>query len=328
MADLNEIIAGAMGESQGGDEDESSVEVQEPEVTIEAAVEEPAADVEKAKTPEPDEIAKLLEEHGVQRGKGVRENLFKYTKVRKILDNQKKKLSDAHTVELTRTQGENQALRQQMEAFQRADQLAGSDADRYMELLSTIHPQYKRFLQNPASAVEKPKQEAAPDLSDMPKPDSPDGYTDEGLKKLMAWSAKQAEASLLPKFREELDKRFKPIDDGKKAYELRQQTAGQIQGQVRAARERWGALLDTNEAAILKILETDPKISFEGAVETVLIPLLLADKSKIRGEVLEELKASKKAASASGGTSTASAEPNRPRSTEDIIKDTLAAIPR
>lgn len=341
--DLNEIIAGTLGDA-GGDEPESDTTEaldQEDPAEEAAAVEEPVADpaaavVEKPKEAEPDEVAKLLDEHGVKRGKGVRENLIAYSRVRKILENQRAKLAEGHTAELTKTQQEMATLRAQVEKMNAHDELVKNNPDRYMEMLGFLHPKYKEFLRNPAAAApaEKPKAESPLDLSDMPKADSADGYTEAGLQKLVSYLATKskaaAEADLLPKFQAEIDKRFKPFDDAKKAREYQaefeKQQGPKVQAQLAAARKQWGPLMDTHQEEILKVFNADKDLSFEAAIATVLLPHITPDRNKMREKILEELKAKPREATPSGGTATVAAEPNRAKTTEEIIKDSLAAL--
>jgi len=327
MPDLNDVIAGALAESSEEPEVQegaAEVETAAPEAAVETVAEVPAVAAKEESGV--DDIDKLLEEHGLKRGKGVKENLIPYTRVKKMVGNQIKKLTDTHTGELSKRDSEIQSARARLADYDRHDKLVKEDADRYMELLSTLHPQYKRFLQNPAAVVPEARKSDAADFGDMPKPADPSGYTEAELQKLMLWSISKAEANLTPKIEARLNERFKPFDDVTKARELLQQEAPKIREQINDARDRWGAMLDTHQKEILTALAEHPKKSFEAVVAMVLVPKLKGDRDTIRKEVLEEAKAASKGVTPSGGgAGIVKAEPSRPKTSEEVIAEVLAA---
>jgi hypothetical protein len=337
----------------------------EPEVKGEAeeSIEVPSpAQPEASKgTPEPeDEFSKLA---GMPKiGVGGRENRIPYSRVQQITKTAVNKLAetvlgrklekgeDAHKLvtDFAGTVAERDtkiaAYEERIKTVDNFEQIMENDANRFLNMLSGL-PAYKEFFEFVNGAIDarnngtQPQQQQAateppadPD-ADMPQPDQmlDDGssvYSLEGLKSLLKWQAGQTEARLNSAYETKLkviEDRYNPMATDWQEYQRRAAAAPVIRRQMEEAKT-W-ALWDESEEEILQVLQKNPAISLEGAYREVVFPKLIADRNKVRQEVIQEVKKAPVASSMPNRAATKPSAPSAgPRTLEDIIKESIQTI--
>jgi hypothetical protein len=337
----------------------------EPEVggEAEASLEVPSPATSEAPTtpPEPeDEFAKLA---GMPKmGVGGRENRIPYSRVQQITKTAVNKLAetvlgrklekgeDAHKLVKgymdTATERETKITEYEtrLKTVDEFENIMETDPNRFLNMLSGL-PTYKEFFDFVNSAIDarnsgvtQPQQTAAPEPpadpdADMPQPDEllPDGssvYSLDGLKSLLKWQAGQTEARLNSTYEAKLkaiEDRYGPMANDWQEYQRKEAVRPMIRKQMEEAKT-W-AMWDESEEEVLQVLQKNPNISLEGAYREVVFPKLIADRNKVRQEVIQEVK---KAPVASSMPSRAATKPvatsGGPRSLEDIIKESISTI--
>jgi hypothetical protein len=147
---------------------------------------------------------------------------------------------------------------------------------------------------------------------------------------LLAWSAQDTESRVAAKYEtkfRELEDRFAPVASHWQAQQRLAAVQPIIQKKLEEART-W-PLFNESENAILATLQSDKSISLEAAYHKVVMPKLVAERNKVRQEVLAEVK---KAPTATSVTARATTKPNAPttegRSLEDISKAQVETLKR
>jgi hypothetical protein len=291
-----------------------------------------------------------------------RENRIPYSRVKKITQNavneiaetalgrklaQGEKAADvvkAHVAKFPELEAKTKAYEGQIQTYQNFENIMVNDAERHLQMLSTL-PAYKKFfaaveqafsrLEQQGPAQTTPAQEAVSD--DMPQPDQTlsDGskvYSMEGLKALLGWQAKQVEARVT----KQVQTRYEPIERNWQIQQRIEQVRPIVEKQIADART-WEKF-NENEDEIVKVLQANPQISLETAYHHVVDPKikagwdterskLVADRNKIREEVLAELKAAPKATSApTAAGRTPTSVSTGPRSLESIIAEQIKTL--
>ena len=212
-----------------------------------------------------------------------------------------------------------------LEQVQRFEHVLENDAQTTLKMLAE-HPTYKPFFdyvrQLEAGAAGTKNTPADP-YGDMPMPDSPlaDGtmvYSLEGLKARDAWQAKQIEDRISKQF----EQRYAPIEQDYRAQRQLAEMKPKIEKMISEART-W-TLFSENEDEITQVLQSNPSISLEGAYRQVVIPKLVADRSKMKEQVIGEIRK----APASTAVPTRASKPvaeQGPRSIEAIISAEIEA---
>lgn len=296
----------------------------EPTEATSDAVPSPAA------KPEPDDFEKKF---GIPASSSSgRENRIPYSRVKKITE---KAVTDAKTdwsksLETTHVPVERyQEIEAKVKDYEgrltkvaEFENIMMNDQARFLEMLAGI-PAYRQIFSQLVQGQTQPQQNA-PVQDDMPQPDTrlSDGsmvYSMEGLKALNAWNRAQARKEVL----DEVGKRFGPIENEWKAQQRIQAVLPAVQSQIETAR-KW-PLFNENEGDIVKALQENEKLSLEGAYNKVVVPKLIANRNKIREDVLAELKkAPVRSTSVPSGQTKASPVASREsRSLEDIIAGSL-----
>ena len=321
-------------------EDTGAEVVAEPVETIVETV------VEEIKTPaEVDELAAELEALGINAPKeGERENRLPYSRVKKIIANSRKKLLEAHTTDLKTRDDKYTAAEKRLKDFDAADNLLRTDPAKYLEMLAVLNPAYKQYAsgQQQQQQVVKPA-EVKPDPAPGPDAtfaDGSKGYSAEGLEKLREWDRRQAvnEAQKL------FDARLAPIEQANKtreeqqrAYEYKQAQIPVIRGQIATASKTWGKAFDDDYAKqgegksdILKYMQANPDVPFDTCVAAVLVPKIQANRDTMRGDLLKEINARPKAAVKTpvAAVKAGAVDPNEIRTTEDVIRESIAGLKR
>jgi hypothetical protein len=271
--------------------------------------------------PESDDIESIQGELTDSMGR-KRENRIPYSKVQKILENARKKVQAEwegklkdHTDKLSAAEAEIRSMAQVAEIMQ-------TNPDGFLQMLSQHNPAYSKFI----SA--SPKPDAPKASTDMPQPDIrlSDGtstYSMEGLQQLMQWQAAQVE--------KQVSERYAPIEQyvGQLQEQQRQQTihtqaAERVQKVIEDARS-WPGFTD-NESEILKELQSDPKISLDGAYRKVVFTKLQTDRNKLREDVLKEINSQPRTTSAPVTPSAATPHGGGPRTTEQVAWEALRKV--
>lgn len=279
--------------------------------------------------PEPDALTKELDELGLKAPKaGERENRLPYSRVKKIVENARKKLVDSHTSTLAATTKQLTAAQARNTQMDNVDRLIVNDPDRYISELARIHPNlYGKFLKPAVAEVAPPVIADKPPGPDAKFPDGSEGYSPEGLEKLREWDRAQAVKAAVAETEKIYTKRFGPIEQQWKTQQVLNEKLPVVRGQIAEARATWGDLFTKNENEITQYLREHPAVAFGQAVAAVLVPKAQSQRDAMRAEILKEINARPKAVSRVPASSVAASktDPAAPRSTEQVIADAVAA---
>jgi hypothetical protein len=297
--------------------------------------------VEKDEKPVVDdrsEAEKLLEAEGIKAPKeGERENRIPYHRQVKIFGNALKKVEARHTAALSEVTAKVAAQDAELVNFRRADSLATKDPDKYMEVLGTINPAFKAYTKAGAAAAEgKPAAgvAAASELGPKPGPDIKyaDGstaFSPEQLEKRDEWLIQNAVLKAKDAAEAAAEAKYGPIAKEFATSREGQERHNRILGVIQAEQQHWGEDFpkpgSAEEKAVNEALKADPKLSLRGAIHKVVMGNLKASKTKVREDVLKEINGRKGAAQAAPAAKKVVANPDEVRSTEDVIRESLAA---
>lgn len=343
MSDLTETIEDAITDAEIPAEpvDETPEAVEATPVEDVASVEDaPATDevASPAAQTEKDEFEKKFGIPGMSAS--GRENRIPYSRVKKISE---KAAADAVAAkvkefepQLAERDTKIQDYEGRLQKVAEFEQVMVSDVDAFTGMLRQL-PNWKPFFDKVDAALSGQPQaqtEAATPISDdMPQPNQElsDGtmvYSMDGLKALNEWNRAQARKETLA----EVDKKFGPMakewDDHRVAQDRMNAFIPQVRQQIADART-W-PLFNEHEAEIVKALQDNQKISLEGAYRQVVYPKLVADRGKMREEILREVQKAPRATAvtAPASKSTAQVAPTGPRSTEDVIMEAIQGLKR
>jgi hypothetical protein len=269
-----------------------------------------------------------------------RENRIPYSRVKKISE---KAAADAVAAKVKEFEPQLAEFKTKVDDYEgrlqkvaEFEQVMVSDPDQFLQMLSQL-PVYKPFFDKLNAALSGPAaQEVAPASNvpvtdDMPTPDQQlsDGtmvYSMDGLKALNAWNRAQARKETLT----EVDKQFGPMAKEWQAHKAAQERMNtiipQVQQQITDART-W-PLFNEHETEIVKALQDNQKLSLEGAYRQIVYPKLVADRGKMREEILREVQKAPRATAVTSpaSKSTASVTPTGPRALEDVIGDAIKTL--
>lgn len=278
---------------------------------------------------------------------GGKENRIPYSRVRKIIeknekdtrDKAKKELEAEWTPKLTEATQKVQAYEQRLAQVGQFEQILENDPKQFLQMLSQV-PAYKGFFdyigqlskagQATPAGGGVPATSGAPVEADdpMPKPDAkyPDGsigYSEEGLEKYMQWRERQIEKRLSGRVEQQLQHIQQQVQPLARNYQTEQYIAKlmpQIQSQVEEMR-KWPLFVE-NEAEIVKVLGQNPRISPERAYQMVVHPKMMADRDRIRQEVMAEVQKATPVPSTSVPSRQVRPGPQKagPQTLEDIIR--------
>lgn len=301
-----------------------------------------AAKVEQ--TPKPDEeMIKELASYGIHPPKpGQREGVFRWSKVQKVLENTRKKAAEKYEKDIRERDERIRQHEMRAKNEEAANRLIATDAQRYLEVLSTLHPEYKRFLPS-AAAETKPKVEVSP-KTEPPPPDAQFadgslGYSPEGLDKLMQWHHNEAKREAMEAVKQEYETRFGPMEkDWKQSLEARaadrhlQEAIPIVRDQIANAKKVWGSMFKSkftgdaeDDPEIVKALADHPDWSFEACVSSVLAPRMQTSRQTMREELLDEIHKAPAAASRSVPGTGGGGGKGAARTTTDIVTEAVRA---
>lgn len=203
------------------------------------------------------------------------------------------------------------------------ESLLAEDTDAHIRTIAQVNPRFARYLQQ----QQQQAQPATPDdfpQPDLPLPDGSATYTIKGLREqVFPWMLQQARAAA----KAEAEAALKPLTEREQAAREHDARLTHVRGQMDTARG-WDNWTDY-EGDVLKKLQADsqaaaaagkrPQMSLREAYLEVKAERLSADRNKVRGEVLEEMKTAPKGTSVSRGGAESVKEPG-PLSTRDIAR--------
>jgi hypothetical protein len=334
-------------ETADDDADEADADDTEtPDETVEDPdVEEAARAAEAAKAV--DEFDKLLDELGFRAPKkGQKVNRMPLDRVRARMKTALKKYAatrDTGVTELNSKIAAHQARIDEMdrvEALLKASDTDPANARKYVELLAGFHPAFKAFLaepQAPALTADAEVQAAIQKLGPKPGPDvdykdGTFGYSPAQMEKREQWLSDVAEIRAEARAVKRMDARLTPIEQERRAATQREQDAPRIAAQIDARRKMWGPhfIADEKKGAngseILAYQRTH-KCSFDEATAAVILPKLIADRTKMRQDLLKELsgKRRKVAKTAPQATRRTPGKPG-PQSNTDVVHAKLKKL--
>lgn len=352
--DLETVISNSVADARESgdlpdavsDDGDTSTEVveetpAETPVVEEKVVPEPvAAVVEGDKPVVPAKVEEKAEDEdlGPAQDKRGRENRIPYSRVQKITAKAETRGRDAAKAEYEPKIAEFTTKVSDYET--RLNEVAGvehimfNDQPRFLQILQTI-PGYAELLSGKVAPAQTPVDPA----SEKPKPDVDLGegkwtYSPEGVEKLTAWTAAQAEKRLLD--------RFKPLQDQFDAEQHTRAMKPVIDAHLNEAAQ-WEGFLE-HQDEILKALQADsaqaerthtrPKLSMERAYLQVIVPKLKkavedgkADEAKLRTKILAELaKAPVSTGTAPIARKQVAADDGKPKDLESVIKASIKGI--
>ena len=228
------------------------------------------------------------------------------------------------------------------------EDVMANEPQRFLQMLAKI-PAYKEFFEfveqgaqalrgapaATAQAGQSLQAASVPAGDPMPEPDEElsDGskvYSMEGLKSLLEWNARNVETRVTSNYEKQikdLQSRYEPMASEWQERRRTEAALPVIRKKIEEART-WH-MFNESEQDILEKLRSDPKISLEEAYRQVVFPKLIAERNKIRQEVLDEVKA---APTSTSVTPRVASKPNAqsagPRSLEDVIKEQIASMKR
>jgi hypothetical protein len=290
-----------------------------------------------------DPVAKELEDLGLAAPKaGERENRLPYSRVKKIVENSRTKLTAAHTTALAEVTTKLTAAEQKVQQMDRADQLFATDPDRALMMLESLHPgKYKKFL-TPPTAAAAAVTPLASTVGPRPGPDveyqdGSRGYSPDQHAKLLDWISADAELKAYTRAKSDLDARLGPVEaQNKKVADREAALAANaalvpvVQAKIKWGRETWGKMfeddykLDGNSAVVKYINEH--KVGFEAACAAVFLPKVQAERTRMRAEIITEMNARPKAAARTVPAAITTAASAEAKSTEDVIRDAIAGL--
>lgn len=364
MADLESVVAGAISDAGIGEADavDAGSEVEnEPETPVEEApeavaleetpveeaveadpVKKTAEGAPAAKPVEKSQIDKDLEELGLKEPKvGERENRLPHSRVKKIAENYGKKVEARFTGEVATLKGENTKLTAVAENMRNVDHLIATDPDRYMTLLSTLHPgKFDKYLGAAKAAPAKDLAKAAVSAAGpRPQPDhvfedKSRGYTPEQHEKLLEWVAadakEKAKAEAIAEIEERMEKKYGPMAESFEARKALNEQIPKVKEVVADVYQTWGKeLVDKHETEIVAYMDANPHLTTAQAVSHVLVPKVRADRNTMRNDLIKEGKTRTAAAAKTvPGVATAGKEDTEPKTMEDVVRASLAAARR
>jgi hypothetical protein len=290
-----------------------------------------------AKPPVLDELDKELEAEGIKKhSDATRENRIPYSRVRKIVENTKKRLSEAHTTALSTKETEYRQYKTKADQLDLVDRMIATDDDRYMRTLAILHPEkYSKYLnREPVAAKPATDPDEGKPQPDYKFDDGTFGYTDKQHQRLMEWYGEKARKQAVA----EVEQRFKPLEDRFKSEETNRQLQPLINAQLAQARKAWGKYFEddykkgqSGQSEIIAFMAQNPDVEFHAAVAMVLGPKkeaeLAADRTKIREEVHAELNARPHAVQRLvPGSKRPVTESSGERTLEDVIRESIATL--
>ena len=339
--DLEQVITDAVSDSELPTEtsevsdvvETSSEDVSEgTETALEASpegeegVESPSIEVGSPATrqakPEPDEFEK---KYGVPAmGPSGRENRLPHSRVKQMVSKAVKDTEATYTPKIQEFEAKVADYEGRLQKVAEFENLMVNDSTKFLQLLNQL-PQFQELLRPVFQPQVQQEQVYTPQDDGMPQPDYElsDGskvYSMEGLKQLNTWNREQARREVLAEVDERF-KRFEPLEQSFQAHQAFQELAPKVHAQIQEART-W-PLFNENEAEVTQALQQDRRLSLEGAYRKVVFPKITADRTKMREDLLREIKSAPRSTAAPSRAVRSVPTPGGRRSLEDIIRESI-----
>lgn len=341
-------------------------EVTEPPTQSDStAVTSPNQQTEETQTDEQQDVDEFAKLAGIsQMGVTGRENRIPYSRVKKITEKAVGDVAEAvlgrklnpgekavdvvkqHVAQIPQLQNQVKDYETRLETVGQFEDIMVNDPTQFLTKLSQL-PAYQQFFQfvenaynalqagyyqQPPTGVPAQGQPPAQTEDAMPEPDETltDGskvYSLDGLKKLLAWNAKQVEGRVSNQF----EQRYKALEDQYKPIKQAWDNNARVQAVLPVIRQqiaeaRTWPMFNENEDEITKALQADRNLTLEAAYRKVVFPKMVAERNNIRQSVIKELQQAPAATAVSGRAVKPVAPAEGPRSLEDIIKEQLDQI--
>lgn len=323
----------------------------------------PAAkeDAQKAATDAEKAEMAFATRHGLVGKDGKRENRIPYSRTRKIIEKALKEqykaftggdLADGKTLDdevktffdgYTKIKAEHADFSTRLEEVGNVERIMLEAPEQFLQMLPFVNAKYAELLKpgtqvQPQGGGQVSAKPAASTDDPMPQPDHDLGngqktYSTQGIVKLLEWQNAQTEKRLIA----QMDERYKPIQDKFQGDQRAQATWNKLQQLVNHARTNWRGFKE-NEDAILAKVTARKATSLDDAYRQVMDEVreakdkehqkqldgLKADREKIRKEIEDEIRRQPKSTAAGGGAAASRTEESAgPRTTEQIIKDSM-----
>jgi hypothetical protein len=310
-----------------------------------------AEDVAKAeaaaKAVTTDEFDKLLDELGFRAPKkGQKVNRMPLDRVRARMKTALKKYAATRDTGVADLNGKITAHQARIDEMDRVEALiASSDTDpanarKYVELLAGFHPAFKAFLaepQAPPLSADAEVQAAIKKLGAKPGPDvdykdGTFGYSPEQMEKREQWLSDVAEIRAEARAVKRFEARLTPIEQERKTAEQQAKDAPRIAAQLDARRKMWGPhfLADEkkgHEGSEILAYQRTHKCSFDEATAAVILPKLIADRTKMRQDILAEFsRKRKKVAKTAPQATRRSSGKTGPQTNTDVVHAKLKKL--
>lgn len=285
-----------------------------------------------------DEIDKILEAAGVKAPKeGERENRIPYSRTRKIIGNALKKQGETHTAAIASVNAKVAAQDAELVNFRRADDLATKDPDKYMAILANINPAFKAYAKGGAGAAAGAATTVAAGTSKLgPKPgpdikyaDGSTAFSPEQLEKREEWLIANAVEKATADAEARAEAKYGPLAKNFEGTQAAQARHERIMGIIQVEQQHWGEDFpkpgSAEEKEVDTLLKGDKTMTLRAAIHKVVMGKVKAGRSKVREEVLTEINGRKGASQGAPAAKKVVADPNEVRSTEDIIRESIAA---
>jgi predicted flap endonuclease-1-like 5' DNA nuclease len=270
------------GAIDDGDSKETPVELDTTAEAPAAPVEAKAEPVKKEDTFEKDDLDKLLEGYGIKGPrKGQKEGVFKYSRFREVLGKEVKKVAD-------KFEGDIRPLKERTTQIEAVERLIAADPQRYLTMLSQVHPVYRKYLEPPAAPKAAEPAKPAHDPNDaMPQPDakfadgSP-GYSPEQFHKYQEWRDRRVAASIKADLQKEFNARLTPYERQAQAAAIRAQEMPRVNATIAKMTERWGEIFTKDvgdvskpnpNSVLMQHMARNPQMNVFEAAMDVYLPL-------------------------------------------------------
>ena len=259
-------------------------------------------------------------------GPSGRENRIPHSRVQKMVAKAVKDAEAGYVPRIQEFEAKVADYEGRLQKVAEFENLMVNDSGKFLQLLNQL-PQFQEWLKPIFQPQQVQDQSQAPDPDgDMPQPDYTlqDGskvYSMDGLKQLNAWNRAKARAEAREEVLSEVDRRFGPLEQSFQAHQAFQELAPKVNAQIQEART-W-PLFNDNEAEITHALQQDRRLSLEGAYRKVVYPKIVADRSKMREDLLREIKSAPRSTSAPSRAVRTTPTPGGKRSLEDIIRESV-----
>ena len=304
-----------------------SAEAETPVTPVDTPVE-PARQSDKLADPDADFLATPKDKFG-------KENRLPHSRVTTLVDKAVAKARAEFATESAAVNEKVTVYEDRLKGIEHIEKMMFEDQPRFLEVLKTL-PGYASLLGNTRAQTAEPIDRVAaasaaaknrPPPPDAKNADGSDGYSPDGLQALLDYTVnravEQAEARAAQKYGTLATER----DNRIKRDALNKELDSKVSNQLERA-SRWPGWAE-NQAEILKVLQADTKMALtvEDAWRQVCIPKFQSNKAEMREQLLKELGAAPTSTSAGSGGSVARRAPSSgARTTEDVIRESMARL--